>query len=400
MVQATRRVPLPDSEIREHLAPALLAAVGGPEGFNAALAAVGHLTLSGVQRARTGGLQAILSGVDAQRMVRLGSDESGRIGGLLVTLHQPPPESWEEVDTRLAGLAARVSFGASEIAPDGTCRLVHGVDAETARPIGSAFKLYVLAALGRAVALGLADWGEQLAIRDDWKSLPSGVLQDRSEGEALSLAEFADPMMGISDNTATDHLIHRLGRDAVERELALLGNRHPDANIPFLTTRAMFQFKCGADPIAAGRYLALPQEGRRAMLEEMERLPLPQLQKAWPEPRHIDDIEWFASATDICRAYAGLLQLDQPQIDHALTRNDEGLTLDETRFPTVWSKPGSEPGVLCLSYLARTATGRTLVTSLSLSDPAPTAGDLARFVDLALSVIRGAFDLLESSEPL
>jgi len=64
-------------------------------------------------------------------------------------------------------------------------------------------------------------------------------------------------------------------------------------------------------------------------------------------------------------------------------------------FPTVWSKPGSEPGVMSLNYLVRTATGRTLVASLTVSDP---TGGLTRSVDLALPVIRGAFHLLEASE--
>lgn len=395
LAQATGRVPLPDREIREHLAPALLATIGGSAGFNSALAQVGRLTVSRVNRTRAGGFQALLSGTHVQQVVRLGTDETGRITSLLLTVHHPAPQSWEAVDAWLSGFGSRVSFAAAEIDSNGICRVVHGINAETPRPIGSAFKLYVLGALGRAVAQGRAQWDERLAIRNSYKSLLSGVMQHRPDGETLSLAEFADYMMGISDNTATDHLIHRLGREAVEREFTLLGHRQPAANIPLLTTRAMFQFKCGADCGAVHRYAASPPAKRRAMLEQLESLPLPRVQQAWQEPRHIDDIEWFASAADLCRAYAGLWRLYQPPIDHALTCNDEGLALDATMFPTVWSKPGSEPGVMSLNYLVRTATGRTLVASLTVSDP---TGGLTRSVDLALPVIRGAFHLLEASE--
>ncbi|GAA3599338.1 hypothetical protein GCM10022419_098880 [Nonomuraea rosea] len=45
LLDASLRGPLPDGEIRQHLAPALLEASGGPDGINAALAAVGPLTL-------------------------------------------------------------------------------------------------------------------------------------------------------------------------------------------------------------------------------------------------------------------------------------------------------------------------------------------------------------------
>lgn len=57
----------------------------------------------------------------------------------------------------------------------------------------------------------------------------------------LTLAEFADHMVSISDDTATDHLIHHLGREAVQRQLALFGHCRPEAGTPLLTTRAMFR---------------------------------------------------------------------------------------------------------------------------------------------------------------
>lgn len=88
-----------------------------------------------------------------------------------------PPSSWQELDTVLARLAPEVSFAAMTIGPDGR-RLVHGVNATTARPLGSSFKLYVLGALAHAIRGHTASWDQHLAIRDQWKSLPSGLLQN------------------------------------------------------------------------------------------------------------------------------------------------------------------------------------------------------------------------------
>ncbi|MFI7610948.1 serine hydrolase [Nonomuraea terrae] len=194
---------------------------------------------------------------------------------LRLTPDEPKPNSWTEIDTWLAELGAGVSFAAARIEPDGQCRIAHGLDADTQRPIGSAFKLYVLGALAQAVAEGRLSWNEQLAIRDDYKSLPSGTLQNRPAGTMLPLSEDADHMISISDNTATDHLIHRLGRDAVQRQLSLFGHRQPDANVPILTTKAFFQLKATSDQDRARQYLALPTHQRLAAVLELERLPLP-----------------------------------------------------------------------------------------------------------------------------
>jgi hypothetical protein len=85
--------------------------------------------------------------------------------------------------------------------------------------------------------------------------------------------------------------------------------------------------------------------------------------------------------------------LDQAEIDHALSISDQGLNLDESRFATVWFKPGSEPGVMSLNYLARTVDGRALAVSLLMSDPTA-AFDMGDAAVGAQSVIRAAFALL------
>jgi hypothetical protein len=159
-----------------------------------------------------------------------------------------------------------VSFAAAEIAPEGWCRVVHGLQEDTLRPIGSGFKLYVLVALGQTLAEGRSSWDERLAIREDYKSLPAGVLQNRPAGDRLALTEYADPMMSISDNTATDHLIHRLGRETVARQLELFGHQRPEVNEPLLTTKAFFQLKYV--PAHVRRYLSTPAHDRTAVVEE------------------------------------------------------------------------------------------------------------------------------------
>ncbi|MFG1645967.1 serine hydrolase [Amycolatopsis sp. NPDC049252] len=392
VVDATGRVPVADTELRQHIAQVLLTAAGGSAGINAALTGLGRLEVKRVVTEAPDHIEAAVHGSADDYLLALHVDQTGLIDGLRATPDDPVPSSWPELDAQLAALGGRVSFGASEILPDGRCRDVHGVQDNVQRPLGSAFKLYVLGALGKAVAEHKASWTEQLAIRDDWKSLPSGVLQNQPAGTRLPLSEYADKMISISDNTATDHLIRRLGRDAVQRQLIAFGNQRPSANIPFLTTKALFELKATQYPARADAYLALPRWARPAAVAGLERLPLTGL-TSWSEPEKIDELEWFASPDDICRAFSGLQKENQPEIGHALSLNDGGLGLDKAKFPEVWFKGGSEPGVLTLNYLARTADGRSLVTSVMVSDPVAPL-DEGHVSARGIAVAKGAVALL------
>lgn len=393
LVTASARIPLSENEIQQRVAPALLTASGGTAGFNAAAGAVGPLTVVRAATAahRADHARSVVRGGGRDYLLTVRVDGTGRISHLELTPDEVLPASWPEVDTLLTALSGRVSFAAAALEPDGTCRIEHGFNPDTLRPIGSGFKLYVLGALGQAVTEGRASWSESLAIREDHKSLPSGILQDRPAGDALPLADHADLMMSISDNTATDHLIHRLGRDAMVRQLRLFSHQQPHVNEPFLTTKAFFQFRFRTTE--ERRYLSMPVAERLGVLEQLEQLPLPDTSQPWTAPRNIDGIEWFASPADICRAYAGLLRLDQPEIGHALSLDTGGLGLDPDEFPTVWYKPGSEPGVMTLNYLARNASGRAMAVSLMVSDLTEPLDSMDTLAE-GRHIIRGAFHLL------
>jgi hypothetical protein len=395
VVDATARVPVSGTELQQHIAQVLFTAAGGEAGINATLAGLGRLEVKRIVTEAPDHVEAAVHGPADDYLLDVYVDQAGLVDGLGARPDDPVPASWPELDAQLAALGGRVSFGASEILPDGRCRDVHGVRDDVQRPLGSAFKLYVLGALGKAVSEHKASWTDQLAIRDDWKSLPSGVLQNQPAGTRLPLSEYADKMISISDNTATDHLIHRLGRDAVQRQVTVFGNQRPSANIPFLTTKALFELKAAQYPARADAYLALPRWARPAAVAGLERLPLTGLTR-WQAPEKIDDLEWFGSPDDICRAFSGLQKENQPEIGHALSLNDGGLGLDRTKFPEVWFKGGSEPGVLTLNYLARTADGRSFVTSVMVSDPAAPLNE-NHVAARGIAVAKGAVALLAAT---
>jgi Beta-lactamase enzyme family len=396
LIDASARPPISTAELDQHLTPQLLVAAGGPAGFNQALESVGKLSVQQLLLNQPAHVEAVTVSANGVFFADLRTDASGLISGLGLAPYVASPHTWQQLDTRLRALAPEVSFAAMTIGPGGGCHVVHGINAGTARPLGSAFKLYVLGALGQAVASHHASWDEQLAIHEQWKSLPSGVLQNEPPGTELTLRQYADYMISISDNTAADHLIHFLGRGAVQAQLFRFGMQDPGRDIPFLTTRELFALKSVRYPALADSYLALPPRLRAAALPGLDRIPLSQLH-GWTQPELINQLEWFASPTDICRAYAGLWRENaQPgmgAIGDALAINDGGIGLDRTTYPLVWFKGGSEPGVLTVNYLARTSAGQLLVSSLMLASP-DSALDEAAIVGEVLALARGGIQLI------
>jgi hypothetical protein len=212
----------------------------------------------------------------------------------------------------------------------------------------------------------------------------------------VSVEQTATKMISISDNTAADMLIGLVGRDRVEAQ-ARKWMADPARNEPFLTTREMLTLHY-AQGLAA-RYLATPKSKRAAFLaSSVDPLPLTAIAAGYsPEPRYVEQIEWFASPADVCRAFAGLQQLaKRPSLSRplpaVLSRELGTIGLARSAWPTIWFKGGSESGVLTLGWLAASREGETFVVEAMVSNPdAALATD--SITDL-VALARSAFGLL------
>jgi beta-lactamase class A len=282
---------------------------------------------------------------------------------------------------------------------NGSCQLVHGIDPATPAPLGSAVKLYVLDALGNAVAARKVRWDQPLTVTAQFKGLPPGVLQIEPDGTQISVLDSAAKMISLSDNTAADMLTGLVGRSAVEAALTATGMTSPALNRPFLTTREIFVLKLEQWPALAQRYVTADEPSRRALLAStVDRAPLPAVEEtgAWTTPRDIDRLEYFASASDLCRAYTSLAALArQPglaPIGQVLSLNDDGLQLDPAQWTTTWFKGGSEPGVLTLAFLATTRSGHSYVVTV-LAENKSKPIDQVSAIPAILSAVKGAFTL-------
>ena len=399
LLAATGHLPVPDAQVRAHFDAAFLAQFG-PAVINQALLAVAGAELRSIGVSELNTVVAIISAGGAAAQVWLTVDDRGLISVLRISPVStgPTPATWAQVDAALRSVAPRVRLLVGDVS-DGSCRALHGIDPGTAAPIGAAFKLYVLDALGDAVASGVVRWNQPLTVTGQLKSLPAGELQNDPVGTRVSVLNTAAAMMSLSDNTATDMLINLVGRSAVEAALTTTGMASPALDRPLLTTREIVVLKLRQWPALATRYIAADEPSRRALLAStVDRAPLPAVADAgsWITPRDVNSLEYFASASDICRAYAALAALAQrpglSPIGQVLSLNDDSLALDPAQWKTTWFKGGSEPGVLSLAYLATTRTGHSYVVTVLAENPSQPINETTA-TPVVLSAIKGAFTL-------
>lgn len=97
------------------------------------------------------------------------------------------------------------------------------INADLRFPTASMIKIMILFELLRACARGAAELGERITLRRADRTLGSGLLMDFDAGATLTLRDLAVMMMAISDNTATNVLIDRLGKDAINEATRAAG---------------------------------------------------------------------------------------------------------------------------------------------------------------------------------
>jgi hypothetical protein len=401
LLAATAHLPVSGGQARAHFDAAFLAEAD-PAALNQELQAVTGAQLLSIQVSELNTVVGIVSagGAAARAEVWLAVDSRGLISWLRISPATTAPTlaTWADVDAALRSVAPQVRLLVADVS-NGSCQPVHGIDPATAAPIGAVFKLYVLDALGRAAASATVRWNQPLTITAQLKSLPAGQLQNEPDGTQVSVLDTAAAMISLSDNTATDMLINLMGRSAVESALTTTGMASPALDRPLLTTREIFVLKLHQWPALARRYIAADEPGRRALLAStVDRAPLPAVAAAgaWTAPRDIDSLEYFASASDICRAYLSLAALArQPglsPIGQVLSLNDDSLALDPAEWKTTWFKGGSEPGVLALAYLATTRTGHSYVVTVLAENPSQPIDETIA-TPIVLSAIKAAFTL-------
>lgn len=333
---------------------------------------------------------------DSRWLLHVALDDADEIDTLFLqpTREAPDVTDWDELTAALADTGADVAVHAAREG-GGSWEPLHEADAQP-RPVGSIAKLYVLGAVQQAVLDGDLSWSDEIAVTDDLRSLPTGVLQEEPSGTDIPVAEVAEKMISISDNTATDMLIDLVGRAAVEDAVEAMNHHDPSLLRPFLTTRELFQLGW-SDPALRERWRDAGHDGRRAILGDLPSGVLDVDPQAITDAVWPSGITWQATAADIASAHRALqlLAADDPSgtvRDLLAVNPGAGLDIDTGTWPYIAYKGGSAPGLLAFSWYAEDAdgVGHTFVVQLAADDPAALADQM-----YIAGVVEQGFDLLD-----
>ncbi len=264
----------------------------------------------------------VFSGGTASTLVQL--DDSGRMAGLRFTQITPAAGDLEESVSTLQDLPGRVSY---LVMRDG--ETIAEQRRQEALAVGSTFKLAVLAAVDEAVSTGDLSWDQVVTVKDEWRSLPTGLVQDWPTGSHVTVQTLATLMISQSDNTATDALIDLVGRRAVEA--------YAPSSTPFLTTREAFVLKNPDNSELKERYLSGSTSAKRRVLRQLTDRELPDAALFGGAPVS-PEVEWFFSVEELCSLMARVSDIDLTTVNPGPANADE--------WQRISFKGGSEPGVL------------------------------------------------------
>jgi beta-lactamase class A len=101
-----------------------------------------------------------------------------------------------------------------------------GVNAGTEMPAASTIKIPVMVEVFRQLGAGTFDLNTKLRLRRSDKDWGSGDLAGARVGSSYTVAKLLALMIDVSDNTATNMLIRRVGRQRINTTMVRLGLTH------------------------------------------------------------------------------------------------------------------------------------------------------------------------------
>jgi beta-lactamase class A len=294
-----------------------------------------------------------------------------KVTGLLATKFAAKNDNFQKIDDDFAALPGSAGYLVEKLNDNKPNELIAGRNISKQYAIGSTFKLYILAELAAQVEAGKRKWSDVVPLAH--RSFSSEATKRWPDNSPVTLETLAIQMISVSDNSATDTLLHLLGRDNVERKLAQIGHSDPDKTLPFLSTVEAFALKAPANAALYKAYVGAGEAQQRAMLDkERSKLGLAQVSDRTFDngPVHIDTIEWFASPVDLGNLLNHLRRSGNQRMLQIMTVNTGISPADAAEWNYVGYKGGSEPGVMSMSALVQSKNGQYYAVSGSWNNPA------------------------------
>ncbi len=300
---------------------------------------------------------------------------------------------------KLETIAEDVGVLIAEIDDNNQCTPIFGRNADTALATASIFKVWTMGAVAQAIEDGLITPDQLVTLEAD-KEVLGGSINEEPMGTQISVRDLAALMLGISDNTATEHLFRLVGRDANEAILTQFNYANPDLMLPFLSMSEAFHLYFTVPLQDALDYLVASEQAQRDYVDNVLEPLGPVTSFPTANLEVLVKGTWQGSPTDVCNAIAGLRQFNDLSEGFAVTDQAYGAETAvvnlRNKWERVWFKGGglSDNGgfrVLTYGWLLETdSRGAFVVVAMGNNDSGGSArisqGDFAsvasRLVDI------------------
>jgi beta-lactamase class A len=322
--------------------------------------------------------------------INISGTDPYKVNGLRVTDFAANGDNFDKITAEFAALPGKAGFAVTALNDNGPNRILAQHNAETQFGIGSTFKLYILAELASQIEAKERKWSDVVPLAH--RSFSSQATDKWPKNTPVTLATLALQMISVSDNSATDTLLHALGRTAVERKLAQIGHRAPDRTLPFLSTVEAFALKSPANADLRTQYLAASEAQQRNIIDkEQARLGFDNVDDAAfaNGPAFVDTLEWFAAPMDISELLNHIRRTRNDKMLETMAVNTGLPSATAAKWGYAGYKGGSEPGVISMSYLLHSKSGQWYAVTGSWNDPAK-AVDEGKFGALMTRLVQAA----------
>jgi beta-lactamase class A len=141
------------------------------------------------------------------------------IHALLAFLLLPGSGLDQQVRARISGFPGKVTLYAKNLQTGAT----YSLNGEEPTRTASTIKLAIMIETFAEAAENKLKWTEPITDSAAEKVSGSGIMQDLMDGDVLPLHDLVMLMITLSDNTATNLILNRIGGDAVNARMEALG---------------------------------------------------------------------------------------------------------------------------------------------------------------------------------
>jgi beta-lactamase class A len=138
----------------------------------------------------------------------------------------PVPGPLAALQAQLSAFTVRPPGHVGIAVVDVATGLKTGINAGIEMPAASTIKIPVMVEVFRQLGIGTFDLNTKLKLRRSDKDWGSGDLADARVGSSYTVAKLLALMIDVSDNTATNMLIRRVGRRHINDTMVELGLTH------------------------------------------------------------------------------------------------------------------------------------------------------------------------------